>query len=54
LLYRILRSPLAAILSGEICTAQNCQDELSRLIETLIQKNFERNLECLQLVRDES
>jgi recombinational DNA repair protein (RecF pathway) len=53
LLRTVLRNPISAILSSETWTAQS-QNELSLVIENLLRRNFERNLECLQLVHSES
>jgi DNA repair protein RecO (recombination protein O) len=54
LLRTVLRNPISAILSSETWTAQSCQNELSLVIENLLRRNFERDLECLQLVHSES
>jgi DNA repair protein RecO (recombination protein O) len=54
LLYMMLRKPLEEIFSSEVGAWQSGQDELSRAIEALLQENFERSLDCLQLVHSES
>jgi len=54
LLYRILRSPLAEILSSGTGVLLSYQCELARMVEALLQTSFERNLGCLEWARSES
>jgi DNA repair protein RecO (recombination protein O) len=52
LLCGILRNPLSSLLSINTYKAPSSLEELSQLAETLLRKNFERDLGCLQLVRE--
>ncbi len=54
LLCTILRKPLGQITSSELCLEKPSLDGLSGMIEVLLQTNFERSLNCLQLAHSES
>jgi recombinational DNA repair protein (RecF pathway) len=53
LLCTMLRKPLGEIISSELRFGQASLEGLSSLIEVLLEKNFERSLNCLQLAHSE-
>jgi len=51
LLWATLKKPIKSILIGEVLSGSDPVQELSKVVELLLERNFERKLDCLELVR---